>query len=110
MAASETTAPACPKCGAECGTPVNEECGVERGRWDGPPNANLNCPACGAGWIGDDVAVADAWRAFVEYEQAETGAETETEKRLRRLLAEHFEIRTALQREDWETRVRRECP
>jgi hypothetical protein len=68
-----TEAPDCPECGAGCGTPVNSECGVERGRWHGPDDANLKCPACGTGWVGDDIDVADAWRAFVEYEQSQVG-------------------------------------
>ena len=72
MADAKTQAPVCPECGAGCGTPVNAECGVERGRWYGPDNANLKCPMCGTAWIGDDHSVADAWRAFVEWEQQET--------------------------------------
>jgi hypothetical protein len=106
-----TEAPRCPKCQAPCGTPVNVECGVERGRWYGPDDANLKCPACGSAWIGDDQAVADAWRSFVEYEQKETGGPTAEEiTRPQRLLAEYFEIRSALQREDWESRVRMALP
>jgi RNase P subunit RPR2 len=68
-----TEAPLCPKCESPLGTPVNAECGVEPGRFDGPPTSNLFCPSCGIGWIGDYVEVADAWRAFVEYEQSQVG-------------------------------------
>lgn len=70
-----TEAPICPNptCQAPCGTPVNTECGVERGRFYGPENSNLFCPVCGTGWFGDDIAVADAWRAFVEFEKTQIG-------------------------------------
>jgi hypothetical protein len=66
-----TGAPKCPSCGDPLGTPVNVECGVERGRWYGPEGANLKCPSCGAGWVVSDRDVANAWRAFVEYEQTQ---------------------------------------
>ena len=69
-----TEAPKCPECGDPLGTPCNEECGVERGRWHGPPNATLKCPACGTGWVGTDVEVADAWRSWVEFEKTQIEA------------------------------------
>ncbi len=65
-----TEAPACPECKANLGTPLNEECGGRR--CDGPGNSNLRCPACGHGWLGTDLDVANAWRSFVEWEQKET--------------------------------------
>ena len=68
-----TEAPACPKCKDHLGTPLNEECGGRR--CDGLGNSNLRCPACGHGWLGTDLEVADAWRSFVEWEQKETREE-----------------------------------
>lgn len=62
-------APPCPACGLPLGTPVNVECGVEPGRFHGPENSNLCCPSCGTGWRGGDIELADAWRAFVEFEK-----------------------------------------
>jgi hypothetical protein len=66
-----TEAPRCPECGAALGTPVNIECGVEPGRFHGPDDSNLYCPSCGTGWKGGDIAVADAWRSFVEFEKTQ---------------------------------------
>lgn len=70
-----TEAPPCPECKQPLGTPINVECGVEPGRWHGRADANLFCPMCGIGWIGGYVEVADAWRAFVEYEQSASAGE-----------------------------------
>jgi hypothetical protein len=61
-----TEAPKYPKCDAKRGTPLNEECGGRR--FSGPADSNLRCPRCGDGWVGSDEDVANAWRAFVEFE------------------------------------------
>lgn len=69
--AAETDAPICPNCKSPLGTPINTECGVEPGRFHGPPESNLYCPSCGTGWVGNDIAVADAWRSWVEFEKTQ---------------------------------------
>lgn len=61
--------PPCPACKLEVGTPVHRDCGVEHGRWHGPTNATLFCPACGTGWIGTEADLAQAWAAWRAYEE-----------------------------------------
>lgn len=61
--------PSCPKCGMNCSVPASQA-GTE-GRWYGPPEATLFCPACGAGWVGDEADVAQAVRAQLAWEQHE---------------------------------------
>jgi hypothetical protein len=56
--------PPCPKGCGSLGTPSHA---TEHGRWYGPENATLWCPACGTGWVGSqaDVSLAEvAWRAY----------------------------------------------
>lgn len=60
--------PPCPeeKCQARMGTPAHT---TERGRWYGPADATLWCPACGSGWVGTPAEVAwaeSAWRAYLK--------------------------------------------
>jgi hypothetical protein len=64
--------PPCPKCGGHTGTPASLECGVEPGRWYGPDNATLFCPACGTGWVGTVDDSLQAARAWIAYEEADT--------------------------------------
>jgi hypothetical protein len=52
--------PACPNCSAAVGCPAARE---ERGRWYGPADSNLFCPACGTAWLGSPVEMAQALRA-----------------------------------------------
>lgn len=58
--------PACPSCGARVGCPTRHE---EPGRWSGPEDANLYCPACHVGWRGDGEAVAHAEFAREAWDQ-----------------------------------------
>jgi hypothetical protein len=60
--------PRCPdeKCGLPMSTPSSK---TERGRWYGPANARLWCPACGTGWYGTDGDVKRAEMAWAAYER-----------------------------------------
>lgn len=57
--------PTCPE-GHPLGTPISRETGVDR--WDGPDDATLWCPMCGAGWKGSTQEYARAWRSWRAYE------------------------------------------
>lgn len=67
VVAAATNCPPCPKCGCNVATPSSE---TEHGRWYGPPESRLWCPACGAGWYGSDDEVKAAQRAMDMYELA----------------------------------------
>lgn len=60
--------PACPKCNSTVGTPARLE---EPGRWYGPDDATLFCPACGTGWVGSPEDVAQAEKAQAAWEACE---------------------------------------
>jgi hypothetical protein len=57
-----------PECPAGCGplgTPILDSNGdLTTDHWDGPPEANIWCPACGRGWLGDAAAYDGADRAW----------------------------------------------
>ena len=63
--------PECPECKAKLGTPAHQDCGVEKGRWNGPENATLWCPSCGCGWVGTYAEVEQAWAAWRAYEASQ---------------------------------------
>lgn len=60
--------PACPKCQSTVGTPARLE---EPGRWYGPADATLFCPACGAGWVGSAAELEQAERAQAAWDSCE---------------------------------------
>lgn len=62
-----TDCPTCPSCSVPCGVPIRES----RGRFRGPEEATLFCPACGSGWVGSaaDEAQAEAAQAAWDAEQ-----------------------------------------
>ena len=65
--------PACPSCSARVGCPARNE---EPGRWNGPPDSNLFCPACGTGWVGTGEELGQAefsYRAWEEHERVQSG-------------------------------------
>lgn len=65
----EHDCPACPSCKTTCGTPAREA--SEPGRWDGPGDATLWCPACGTAWAGEAADVEQAERAWKAWEESE---------------------------------------
>jgi hypothetical protein len=65
--------PNCPGCGLSLGTPITL---AEVERWDGPPEATLWCPSCGAGWLGSPADLARAEAAWLAYERAHEAAAT----------------------------------
>lgn len=70
MPTPETDCPPCPSCGLELGTPIKE---AEVERWRGPPSATLFCPACGAGWVGNEADLARARASWAAYEKQVEG-------------------------------------
>jgi hypothetical protein len=68
MIAPHHDAPDCPNhCGDGTSGLATPIVSAEIERWEGPGNATLFCPGCGAGWVGTagDVARAEAsWRAW----------------------------------------------
>lgn len=62
--------PPCPKCDGSFGTPISLETGKDPSerRWYGPDDATIWCPACGAGWVGNDADLAQAWASWRAYE------------------------------------------
>ena len=72
-----TDCPACPSCGGPFGTPIAEARGslghVDHGRWYGPDNATLFCPACGAGWVANEADHRQAVRAYLAWHRKERG-------------------------------------
>jgi hypothetical protein len=60
--------PACPACGAACGSPIYDEHGnYNQDRWDGPDDATIHCPACGCGWVGTEAELAQARAAVAAW-------------------------------------------
>lgn len=68
MARDYRDCPPCASCGEKIGTPIRDSRGgMNADRWDGPPDATLFCPSCGAGWIGTPEHVAwasESWEAY----------------------------------------------
>lgn len=60
----EHNCPACPKCGARCGVPV------EAADWNhrAGPLDRIACPTCGTGWRGTDAEVEQARTAQAAWE------------------------------------------
>lgn len=61
-----TCAPPCASCSLPLATPIVL---AEVERWDGPSDANLFCPSCGNGWVGDAVALKAAEASWLDYER-----------------------------------------
>jgi hypothetical protein len=68
-------APMCPR-KDRCG-PVGSLSPYSEGRWYGPPDATLFCPACGHGWHGTDDEIEMALVAEVWWNAVERGAVSE---------------------------------
>lgn len=64
--------PSCPKCGLNCAVPAR--CSGARGRWYGPDDATLFCPACGSAWVGNEADVVQADKAQAAWEEHESEA------------------------------------
>lgn len=58
----------CPPCPKGCGNIATPSSKTEQGRWYGPPESRLWCPACGAGWYGSDAELRKAEDAWLAYE------------------------------------------
>lgn len=63
--AAHLDCPVCPECGLDCAVPARTQ---EPGRWHGPDDATLFCPACGTGWVGSAEDLAQAERAQAAWE------------------------------------------
>lgn len=64
-----TNCPACQSCSLPCATPAREA--PQPGRWYGPAEATLWCPACGTAWVGNAADVEQAERAWKAWEESE---------------------------------------
>jgi hypothetical protein len=75
--APEHDAPDCPnRCGGGINGLATPIAAAEVERWDGPEEATLFCPMCGAGWVGSAADVelaAKSWSAYEAEVRLENG-------------------------------------
>jgi hypothetical protein len=75
MVAPHHDCPPCQACGCPVGVPIRTQ---EPGRWYGPDESTLFCPACGVGWIGTPDEVEQAEKAQAAWEQHENNGRSTT--------------------------------